>query len=498
MNPTLTPGAVVDSDATICLHRAMARGRLKRLENAGVKIDWRKFADVKSDTWMKFATRDLSSMSKEQVKDLETRGTEVSSCLDTLHDEAAAELFGVDFASYQTRCAKPAEELQKRRMESSFDEAKKANRHLLDGAQSALQRAVMRDVLNQRALDSATDTSLTGINYLHEPFRELRTSGELLKRIPQMVIPAGFKTYTVPVVGDARVLKAAALTTDAYTVNSSEDPTSSTQTWNPVTAQGTIFWNDEFDDDSLFPVEAALRESMVRGATIALEAALINGDTTNTAAANINALYGTATLGTKDPRLLFNGFRGIYYRGTHGGKSANTFTGGISGGSNAATLTDVYDTLKGMGKYAVKAQYPNLVGVSPTQVYKNLRNDARGSNFGQDIIRDDIFGFDWIETNNGTATAAAGSNIPTDTLDKFEGVPVNLNTAGVYDNSTKTESTFFIFNASNYLLAWKKQMQIYVIDLRLGGQKAITSVFRCVMEPILVNQTDLNVCFDVR
>jgi len=487
--------ARVDKGATVALHRAMARKHMDRLKGMGVQVK-KDVSEISDDYFEARACNDLSDKSSKVVtKDVETRSVSTSLYND---EQQVAELFGIDHTSYETRVAKPHREAFQLRGAAMLDKRDVEIRRMVNNGFNARQVAIAMDIYEQRALDPATDTGQVGIDYLHEPYRQLRLAGQLAPAMQSVDIPAGYRQYTAPNLNDARFVLEPVNTTDAYTVNTSEDPANGSQTWTPVKFQAVIFWNDEFQEDALYNVEAALRGSIVRGAAIALDAALLNGDTTNTSGANINASGGSLTLGTLDPRVAFNGLRGLFYRGTHGGKSADTFTGGISGGGNAATLTDAYDVLKGMGKYASPSQQMNLCGVCSTQTYWNLRDDSRGSNFGQDTINADVFDLDWKVLANSTATHTASSNVPTDDLGVFEGCPVNLTTAGVYDNSTKTESTFLIFNKVNFLLAWKRQLQIRVVELGLGEQRAITAGFRCDFDEIIANETAIEVAYSVR
>lgn len=486
----------VNRGATVALHRAMCRRHLEGLQARGVAVK-KKMNELKDDLFEKIAFNDLGDKSAKDLKDLETRSDVVSTSLHN-PDEFWAETFGVEMkgdAGYEKRCAAPAREVANIRAEQGFLKQHQQLERLLSSGLQARQLAVALDVFT-RSLDPATDTTQVGVHYLHEPYRYFRLAGQLAKHLQSIEIPKGFRTYTAPILDDSRYLLTSANTTDAYTVNTSEDPTNSSVTWTPKKLQAVTFWNGEFQEDALYDVDTALKASMLRGFHVAHELALLNGDTTNTSGANINASGGSLTLGTKDPRLAFNGLRGILYRGTHNGKSADTFaTGAIDGGGNAAILTDVYDAVKLLGKYA--GNPADVVVVCSTQTWFNLRNDQRGSNFGQDVINADIWGMNWVKMANSRGTHAATSNVPTDSLSVLEGCGVNLNASGVFDNVTKTQSFLTLFNRYNYLEAWKRQLAIQVVDLNLGDQKAITSSARMDFQEIIINEPSLSGAFNL-
>lgn len=475
------------------VHRILAGAHLARLNRLGIKT--KRIEDIPADLLLNRASRDLGDLTSEEQCQAEKRGDSPSASLD-LKSEFLDDAFGIDGKEMQSRIAPLREAMSRRREEIS----KKPESHWLEDFSTAglsgRQIAVAMQVKQQRALDPATDTGLVGNDYLHEPYRELRLAGMLQDKFMSIDIPAGFRSFIASNLNDARFLKTAANTTDAYTVNTSEDPTSGSQTWTPVKLMAVIFWNGEFEDDSLFPAEAALRGSLQRGLGLAMDNALLNGDTTNTAGANISASGGSLTLGTKDPRLLWNGLRGDFYRGTHGGKSADTFTGGIDGGGDATTCADLYSAMQDCGKYAVPQQASNLFLVSSAQSYWNVRSDALGK-YQADILNRDIFGLNWLVMGNGTATHASTSNVPTDALGLWDGCPTNLTAAGVYDNTTKTKATAVLFNRSNFLIAWKRSYQVKVVDLDLGDQKAIVATLRCDFKPIIASETAQTVLFNI-
>lgn len=499
-NPIVTRWTNVspNRDLTLRLHRLLASQFLRKLDGMGVPIK-RKLSEVSDDYFMRRAMTDQTdSLSAKELKEFERADNAETCCFHESEGQRAhcADVFGIDLKEFKAKIEKPQQEAFARRAVETYGNLDKKRRQMLEAGMHPHQVAVALDIELQRALDPATDTGSVGVDYLMDAYYPVRNSGKLAPLFPSIDIPPGYKTYQIPILEDCRFVKQAANTTDAYTVNTSEDPANSSRVWTPVKAQATTFWNQEFQEDALYNVVNALTARMKTGADIAMDMVDLRGDTTNTSGANINASGGSLTLGTKDVRLLYNGLLGTFYRGTHGGKSADTFTGGIDGGGNAATIDDVYNLFKDLGKYGIPDEKGSVKLVVPAQVYWSLRDSARAV-YGQNIILEDIFKDQIVVMSNSQATHAASSNVPTDALGTMEGYPINLNAAGVFDNATMTLSGAVAFNVKNFLKAWKRHFQLVVVDLNLGEQHAITAGFRCHMQEIVVNEPALSALYNV-
>lgn len=507
-----------DEGLTIAVNRILAGGHLARLNEAGVPT---KRAEALSDEYLyKRATNDYDEKADQMLaKDpkanidhlmaAQARGEEASSSLD-YKPEMVEEAFGFDRKVFQARSGEILA-AQKRHTES-IQELRKGVRdwqlkrpdwvmHVnmtgLDSRQRAVvRRAQQQFVQQERAMDPATDTGLIGTDYMHEPMRELLSVEDLMGLFIPITIPGGYRSFVASNLADGRILKTAATTSDAYGFNTAEDPTSGSTTWTPVKLMGIIPWNGEFEDDSLFGAEQALRQSMQRGLLLALFQAILFGDTTNSAGANINASGGSLALGTKDPRLCWNGIAGDFYRGTHGGKSADTFTGGINGGGDAMTVTDVYDMLKDCGKFALPQQASNLHLACSAQSYWNVRTDAL-TKYQWDILNKDVFGLNWNVSGNGAPTHAATSNVPTDALNLWDGVPTNRNASGVFDNVTATKAIAVLWNALNYGLAVKRVASVKVVNIDPVDLKAICLTMRLDFKPIIANLAASTVGYNI-
>lgn len=341
--------------------------------------------------------------------------------------------------------------------------------------------------LERRGLDGGTDTALVGVDYAHEWFRELRLAGKLVPQFSrQMDLPVGYATWTGPVVGDAQFLKQGALTTNTFAVNTAVNPTSTVVTLAPQKLQAVIFVSGELTEDSLAPIIENIKMSMVRGANVALEHILINGDTLTTTA-NINS-YAVTALGSLDPRLCWDGLRKLDWASTYG-KSAGAFSG-ANGSNGIVTLNGVTDGLKSMGKYADDPS--RVLTIMPVKAEKEILEDtkARPDTYSSLMTTDAsgrlvaVSGSRVFTVGNSVITNESSANVPT--YDKFmsEGYPTNLAATGLYTGSGATHG-FCQVREDNCIWGWKRQFTFRVVDLPLGDQVAITATLRVQMVQVI-------------
>ena len=485
----------VNLGATIVLHRGFHVAKCRRLERMGIKVK-RNPREIPDEWfWSRIQEpreRDASVMIEEELSPTNFGASSLYK-----RSEEFFDIYGIDEKEWQVRVAKPQQDAFERRSAEAYERGRSLYQQLCMEGLPARQLATALLCYELRALDPATDTNFIGTDYLHDWFRVLRLSGQLLPFFDSFDIPAGFREYVLPSVDDPQFVFQGASTSDTLDVNTAVKPTAAQTKMTPVKFQATTFWNGEFNEDSLADAELMLRAGMIRAMGLLGDAILLNGDTTNTAGANINASGGTLTLGTKDPRVAIKGQRGIYYRGTHGGKAADTFTGGTNGGGDASTLADFFATKALMGKYAAMSQYPNLAWIGSVQSRTKIADDARGSNFGQGIIDKEVWAMKFLELDNSTVTHASTSNVQNYAQWLKEGCPVNLTTAGVYDDTTKTKSTWVITNKRNFVTAWKRHLKLVVLELPLDDKFAISATTRFDHKEIIANEPALAVAFNV-
>lgn len=435
----------IDRGATVKLHRAMHNTYLRSMANLGIT---------------------MKPMTNEQ---LEKRAlAEVD-----WHPKSKAEQESVE-APYFYRSR--AQELEERGV--NVDDLRKVEKHLFEMRAIAL-KAAGRPVPEIRALNGSDDTSLVGTDYLHEPFREIRQSSDVVALFSKQIdIPAGASSWTVPILGDAQVLKGSAVVTESYTSATAVDPSSNVVTFNPWKLQGVIWGAGEIEEDALFALMPALNESMRRGMKIALEHVILNGDTT-TGTTNINA-YNVTALGNLDPRLSCDGLRAMFYKGTDFGKSANTFTGGLAGGGSTISL-DNFLTMR--GALDVYGSDPGrTISLLPNILETDAQKDSKARPDTYSALYDastgklvSVGGSRIVTVGGSLATNASSSQVPTTLL--LEGLPINLSSAGTYTGSGSTK-TGIMFREDNFEIAWKRHYQLQVVRLPLSDQWAITATLR--------------------
>lgn len=347
--------------------------------------------------------------------------------------------------------------------------------------------------LNARGLDGGTDTALVGVDYNHEFYRDLRLAGQLLPKFEkQMDIKPGFASFTGPVVGDALWLKQGALTTNAFSVNTAFNPTSTTITLTPQKAMAIIFVSGELTEDSLAPIMENLKTSMIRGANVMIENVLLNGDTTSgTGNINTYALAGSGTgggLGTKDPRLMMNGLRAMDFQSTVG-KSAGVFSG-VNGANGITTLDGITSGLQALDKYADDPSKV-LVILPKRAEFQALRDvKARPDTYqalltAQNGRLQTVSGAKIQAVGNSLNDNTSSADIPTYASALSEGYPVNLDANGLYSTTSGTRSGFVHVRQDNIVWGWKRQFTFKVVDLPLGDQVAIACTMRFVFTQII-------------
>lgn len=403
---------------------------------------------------------------------------------DLLEKRAEADADGKDnkdngaylYETVEEQCEARGMDLDKfRESEARFIETRSA--HIPEYKRRAIER---------RGLDGGTDTALVGVDYAHEWFRDLRLAGKLVPEFSrQMDIAEGYSSYTGPVVGDALFMKQGALTSNAFTVNSAYNPTSTVVTLTPQKIQAVIFVSGELTEDSLAPVIENLKMSMLRGANVAIEHILLNGDTLDSTA-NINS-YATTALGDLDVRFCWDGLRAMDWKSSTG-KSASSFSGS-NGANGVVTLDGILGGLKAMGKYSDDPS--KVLTIMPVRSEKEALADTKARPDTYSALIDassgrlvTVGGSKVITVGNSIIDNTHSSEVPTYATFLSEGYPINLAATGLYTGSGAT-SGFVQVREDNILWGWKRQFSFKVVDLPLGDQVAITATLRVVAKQII-------------
>ncbi len=210
----------------------------------------------------------------------------------------------------------------------------------------------------------------------------------------------------------------------------------------------------EANEDSIIPLLPTIQQKLAQAGAIALENALINGDTTST------HFYTGAAVASNDVRRAWKGLRRLAQDGS---LKSDWSTGGISRANTVKLLAL-------LGKYAVRTQ--DLVWIVGTKAWANLLNldevalaYARGSA--------------GTYTQGGPTPAPWGGSIAVS-----EAVAENLNASGVWDNSTTSKGQILVFSKSGFVFGTKREFTVEV-DRNIKSQTHdIVVSFRKAFQPI--------------
>lgn len=198
------------------------------------------------------------------------------------------------------------------------------------GAMKAAHLPTDKDAYkDEAALKAVTDPmyaggTTEGGNWVHTAFvREiwpvLRAPTSIVGRIPEQVIPDGYKSATIPLEGTDLTWYSAAeasasdatLLVPSATVGASQitTPTNKEITVAKMGARG--LYSGEMNEDSILEFAPRLRAQLIVSGAEQLEHAVIDGDTATGATTNVNHIGGTPTSTgiSRDLFLMFDGFR---------------------------------------------------------------------------------------------------------------------------------------------------------------------------------------------
>ena len=306
------------------------------------------------------------------------------------------------------------------------------------------------DELNELFLDRASDVGLdvrattfsttgaaTGAEFMFDiPSSELITRvdqlGDIARIFPEVRVPRGGKSITLPREGAEPTV---------FTVAQSTDDTGAAATVsNPGTAQVTfstgkhsayVMASIESLEDSIVQTIPWISDQLARAHATSLEHAIISGDTTST-------LDSTMAAGDQD--AIFDGLRE---------KTITDFTSATKDVAAAANPSDTAELRKLMGKYGVDPR--DLVYIVPFNLYYN-----------------------WIKNDEFTSIEKVGSlaTLLTGTIGMVAGSPVlvsqefsqGLNAAGVIDGVTTTKHAYLCVNRRGWRLVRQRDLTVLVDD----------------------------------
>lgn len=292
--------------------------------------------------------------------------------------------------------------------------------------------------IDTRATTFSTSGAATGAEFMFDiPSSELISRidqlGDIARIFPEVRVPRGGKSITLPREGAEPTV---------YTVAQSTDDTGASATLsNPATSQVTFSTGKhsaytmasiESLEDSIVETLPWISDQLARAHATALEHAIISGDTTS-------ALDSTMAAGDQD--AIFDGLR------------EKTITDFTSATKDIAALADPSDTAelrKLMGKYGVDPT--NLAYIVPFNLYYNWMKNAEFTSI------DKVGPLATLLT--GTVGMVAGS--PVLVSQEF---PQNLNAAGVIDGVTTTKHAYLCVNRAGWRLVRQRDLIVRVDDV---------------------------------
>ena len=215
----------------------------------------------------------------------------------------------------------------------------------IQGTRALKSRGIKTDEVQYSTLSGYGD-QWVGVAYSNALWSSIRTESQVVAKIPSIEVPAGHESITIPLQGADPTYYKVAQVADVDSTNLIPVPTitSSQMATSNVSLTlakmgARVMWSGELEEDSLIPFVNQLRMQLADAGKEQLEYAVIDGDTTATAATNINDIASTAVQTATELHLMFNGFR----------KSPLVTTAANSRSGGALTAEDYLATAKLMG-----------------------------------------------------------------------------------------------------------------------------------------------------
>lgn len=180
---------------------------------------------------------------------------------------------------------------------------------------------------NGSAFKAATDPMYTGgttdggnwvhTSYARELWQALRSPTSIVGKIPEQVIPDGYKSVTIPIEGtDLTWYTASEASSSDSTLKVPAATVAATQITTPTNKELTIakmgargLYSGEMTEDSILAFAPQLRKQLEISGAEQLEHAVIDGDSTTTAQTNINDIGNLSTVTAGTLFLMLDGFR---------------------------------------------------------------------------------------------------------------------------------------------------------------------------------------------
>jgi HK97 family phage major capsid protein len=307
-----------------------------------------------------------------------------------------------------------------------------------------------------------------GVEYSRDLWEKIRVATPVLSKIPQMEIPQGYESDTIPLESTDptwyKVSQATAHTSGRpdVTVTSSQAGTSNKSI--TVSKLGArVTWSGELAEDSLIPILPQIRQQMILSGAEQLENAIINGDNATASVTNINDIAGTPA-GT-EVFMVWDGFRQLAL--VENSANSRSASAGLE-------VTDYLETMKLMGTAGINALDIGKCGfiIGPREYYKTMTLS--------EILTRDVFAAPTLE--NGRLTGLWGYPIIVSGQMCAASSDRLSNTAGKVDVDTTTNNAYGSILAvrwDQWKFAWKRRMTLETDRWPEADTNQLVAMFRC-------------------
>ena len=303
-----------------------------------------------------------------------------------------------------------------------------------------------------------------GVEYSRDLWEKIRMGTPIVSNIPQMEIPQGYESATIPLESTDptwyKVSQATGHTTGRVDVTVTASKVGTLNKSITLSKLGArVTWSGELAEDSLIPILPQIRSQMIVSGQEQLENAIINGDDATATVTNINDIAGTPA-GT-EVFMVFDGFRRV-------GLNSNSRDAG------SHDVNDYLETLKLMGTAGINGLDINKTAfiIGPQEYYSLMKEE--------EVKTQDVFSKATLEKGNivalwGRKLIVSGQMCAasSDRLSNSDGcVDVDTTNNNAY-------GTILAIRWDQWKFAWKRRMTLETDRWPEADTNQLVAMFRC-------------------
>lgn len=305
--------------------------------------------------------------------------------------------------------------------------------------------------LNTATAGSGLEWCPTGFS--RQMLQDIELEAVVASLFPTIQMPTN--PYTLPVfLGDGEAYLGSEATDDDPSMFRASEFSTSDKTLTAVKLIANYPVSDEITEDSAIPVLPMMRLSIARAMAKAEDNAIINGDTSTT---HLDTGY---TVQAYDARRAWNGLRDMLMSTLKTASSSWSVSAGLA-------------LLRGM------IEDMEIYGVDPSKVKllcnTNMRSKLRALN---EVSTNDKFGTA-ATIHNGIIKQIDGMDIVLS-----QHVKENLNSSGVYDGTTLTDTQLLAVYTPGFVRGIRKQVTIEYERVARKGIAYLVATSRRIFEPL--------------